>query len=75
MSWFLGDLSQFFFWGGGKNGNFGKIFDKGLNWQLTIPQLGEIWKISNININYWPSDYIHTEFGRDQLNSQKHLWK
>ena len=36
---------------GAKMAILGKIFDKVLNWQLTIPQVGGIWEIENISVN------------------------
>ena len=49
---------------GGKNNTIlGNICDKGHNWRLSIPQLGGIWKIKNISVMRWLSDYIHPKFG------------
>jgi len=41
----------------GKNCNFGKIFDKVLNWRLTVPQGEGIWEIKN---NIFIVDYRTT---------------
>jgi len=49
----------------------GNIFDKILNWQFTIPQLEGIWKINNLSVNHWPSDYVDTKFGGSRLNTEQ----